>query len=441
MHNETSNNNNNTPPQVVTYDDEINLMDLLIALWNQKNVIMLCVFAFVTAGTLFAFLQPKTFESRTSLLILPPIPTEITGETNSAMFAPDIYKDLAIAQDLLKDVTDSVFADDDDPPSPGDLAKRIQISVNKSSEEKGAPSIQSLTLTATIKGTDKEELPLILSSWSDAFIKRNSQLFVNRVGQSYEYIKETFTSVEGDLMRAEEELSSFKKKNPTSILAIQVETMKSLHGEFLSELTKKTRLLSPLEAKAKAIRAFLANEPERVNLSKSLSKEALWGFLAQRLTSGELKELENLCIEDELLNPHHQSLKSELYKLEAEIVSLNTSIRDLGNHIQNAEKETYDKQTQLMEINLETERLSRKATVLKESYNALAKKYQDSRVAIAEAADPIRVIEKPVSPPSIVGPNKKLIVALSGVLGIFVGLFLALVINMIQNYLIQRPKQ
>ena len=425
-------------------DDEIDLMDLFMALWKQKWVIVICAALFVAAGTTFALLTPKTYEAKTSLLILPPIPAEITGSgqdgTNSgvspnmyAVFAPDIYKDLAVAHDLLQEAIAAAYPEEEDRPAPKNIEAGIKVGVNKSSEERGAAARQSLTLTVTLRGGEPEKLAEFLTAWSNSFIRKNSQLFMNRAAQSFEYLRETFASVQKDLVAAEDALFSFRKQNPTSVLSIQLETMKTLHGEFLAQYTKNIRSLAPLEAKAKAIREFLSSEPERISISRGMTKDSLWAFLAQRLAPGELEHLKELNITDELLNSHHQTLKAKLYDLNAEIAALKVSIADLRQHIDSTEKEFNEKQTRLLEISLETERLSREEKVLQESYNTLATKFQVSRVAIAEAADPIRVIEQPVLPTSPVAPRKTLIVALSGVLGLFIGIFAALIVNMVKN--------
>ena len=55
-------------------DDEIDLMDLFMALWKQKWVIVICAALFVAAGSTFALLTPKTYEAKTTLLILPLFP-------------------------------------------------------------------------------------------------------------------------------------------------------------------------------------------------------------------------------------------------------------------------------------------------------------------------------------------------------------------------------
>ena len=53
-------------------DDEIDLTDLLFALWKQKWIIILCAALFVAGGIAVALMLPKTYEAQTSLLILPP---------------------------------------------------------------------------------------------------------------------------------------------------------------------------------------------------------------------------------------------------------------------------------------------------------------------------------------------------------------------------------
>ena len=87
----------------------------------------------------------------------------------------------------------------------------------------------------------------------------------------------------------------------------------------------------------------------------------------------------------------------------------------------------------LVESKKNIQRLEREEKALNDAYTNLAKKFQETRIAAAEAADPIRVIEQPVLPTSPVAPRKTLIVALSGVLGLFIGIFAALIVNMVKN--------
>lgn len=433
----TSNTTPETQPRSYADDDEIDLYDLFMALWKQKLVLLLCVVLFTALGVVYVLRMPDTYEAKTTLLILPPIPTEFAGSEvasliEGALFAPDIYKDLALADDLLNEVATAIYTDPEERPSLSSLVSRLQVSLNESSAAKNAAA-KSFALTLTLKGKNPEELPQFLEKWGDAFIKRNSLLFVGRLAQSYDYINEAFTAVKKDLEKAEDSLLAYKKQHPASVLEIQLETMRKLHGEFLSQYTKDVRSLAPLEAKAKALREFLAAEPERVVMNKTVTNEALWNFLAQRFTRGELEHMQDLSLAEELFNTHHESLKAKLYDLDAEIVALKTSIADLGQHIAQTEKEYNQKNEQLLEIQKMTERLAREEKVLKESHDAMATKFQASRVAVAEAADPIRVIEDPVPPTTPVASKKALIVALSGVLGLFMGIFTALVVNMIQN--------
>ena len=69
--------------------------------------------------------------------------------------------------------------------------------------------------------------------------------------------------------------------------------------------------------------------------------------------------------------------------------------------------------------------MDREINILRDGYASLATKLQETRIAKAETAEPIRVVEAPVVPERPIGPNKKMNVAVAGVLGLFVGVLLA----------------
>ena len=160
-------------------EDEIDLADLLFVLWRKRNIILITILVFVAIGTAAALLIPRTYEAKTSLLILPPIPFEITGTEKDSFLAPDIYflapdiyKDLAVADDLMDEIITTLYPEDQDRLTARSLANNLKVSVNKSSEARNTPSSQSLTLKVSLKGSEPEELSKILEAWSKAFIKR-----------------------------------------------------------------------------------------------------------------------------------------------------------------------------------------------------------------------------------------------------------------------------
>ncbi|MCK4246108.1 hypothetical protein KAX14_02615, partial [Candidatus Bipolaricaulota bacterium] len=87
------------------------------------------------------------------------------------------------------------------------------------------------------------------------------------------------------------------------------------------------------------------------------------------------------------------------------------------------------KRVYLIEVQTELERFAREISISKGFYSSLASRLQEAKIALAETAAAIRVIESPVMPTSPIGPNKKMNVAVAGVLGLFVGVLLAFFVH------------
>jgi len=77
--------------------------------------------------------------------------------------------------------------------------------------------------------------------------------------------------------------------------------------------------------------------------------------------------------------------------------------------------------------------MEQEIAVLQDTYNRVAKSLQEAKIARAETAEPIKIVERPVLPTTPVGPSRKLNVAVAGVLGLFLGVLLAFVVHYFQE--------
>ena len=120
-----------------------------------------------------------------------------------------------------------------------------------------------------------------------------------------------------------------------------------------------------------------------------MSKEALWNFLSKNLSEAELKNLQELNIEDEFENEQYKYLKTTQADTKIEISALHASIKNLKLKTAGLKKEHTFMHAKLMEMETEVERLQREKTTLQDSYVDLSKKYQLSRITTVEATDPL----------------------------------------------------
>ena len=126
--------------------DEIDIVDILMIFWTKKFLILAFVLLFSLAGFAYVKMMEPYYESRTTLLFMPPVPAEMSAEmrkdspqgNTSPLFPPDVYLSLATADDLLYDTIKSVFNPKNEEnvsmPTPEKLREKMNAELNKSSE-------------------------------------------------------------------------------------------------------------------------------------------------------------------------------------------------------------------------------------------------------------------------------------------------------------------
>ena len=404
-------------------EHEVDLRDYVRVLWKEKWIVIVTFLVAVGTALGISYSLPKHYRTETALLILPPLAREVGGEVAGTVYSPETYKSLALASDLLQEVAAKVYPKGE-RPSVLELQDRIKVEIEQTTA-KEFPGRFPLYLRVSFTGTDPEKLQQLAQAWTEGFTARNAQLFMSRAAQSYEYIKENFDEVEEELLAKEEEKRRYQQENPLEVLQAEVAVLQTNYKTYLDQLEEKRRELASKEATLAALKEALAQEPEYLALERTVSNEALWNFLAQRATPEELSSLPSLTLEDQQLNSVYLNLRSQFASTQVAVKTLQEEIAYLESALSTTLAELKEKQARLVEVQAELERLDREISVLKSSYTSLAGKLQEARIAKAETAEPIRVVEAPVVPERPVGPNKKMNVAVAGVLGLFVGVLLA----------------
>lgn len=391
---------------------------------------VICVCLSAALG--YLLLTPRAYESRATLLFLPPLPSEIDRAADRrVVLTPDTYLMLATADDLLNDVIESAYAGaaSEEVPTLDSMRRRLGVKLAESSQKaQGVPG--QMAMSVAFKDKSPETAKKVIDIWSAQFIARNSQLFTDRTGATSEFLGESVDSVQKDLEQAENRLLEYQKANPIQLLKIRLASVESTYSTLLEQYNAKLRALPPLEAEQKTTAQLLAKEPETEVLSRGMSREALWNLAAQPAAGKAAKNPNELSVRDEVPNELHKNLKSRSANAKIEIASLQASIKDLGERLDKAQKEYSALNSRILAAETEVARLQRERATLQESYAALSKQYQSSRVATVEATDPIKIVEKPIVPREPVSRGWLKILCLAGLLGIFMGTTAALVAEM-----------
>ena len=526
---------------------EVDLRDYFHVLWKQKWIVVVTFVVAVVTALGISYSLPKVYQTRTSLLIQPPLAKEVGGEVTGTVFAPETYKQLALADDLFQEIANDLYPDADEGLGAPGLPGQLKVEVEETTAV-GFPGRFPLCLRATWTGNDPELLPVLAETWARRFIEKNAQLFLSQTALSYDYVKQNFDQAQVELLTQEDARDQYKKENQLEVLQAEVSVLQGDYQSYFDQLPEKRKQLASQEAALTGLREAivyvvqgdyqvyldrlrekrktlaskgatlaaleraLSVESEYLTLERSVSNDSLWNFLAQENANQRVSAIPSLVLKDQQSNPLYLNLRSQLsstqvsaQSLQEEIAYLDSALKatraafggtmedqalegtisdeDLWNFLTQgvggeklaafpsltlAEQQldsTYismrsqlistgasartvqeeisylesalettqtilkEKRVLLIEVQTELERFAREISISKGFYSSLSSRLQEAKIALAETAAAIRIIESPVIPTSPIGPNKKMNVAVAGVLGLFVGVLLAFFVH------------
>jgi len=225
------------------------------------------------------------------------------------------------------------------------------------------------------------------------------ELFEDRTMRSFSYVSENYAATQEELAALIGERIAFLAENPISVLRAEAEALQELLTEDSMTLFRARQELKTSEAYLAARPRASAPQASTFILSGGFDPNTLLGALAFGLSAGEYREI-----------------------VSAQIQDLAQSIA--GIRVQLAEKR------QLLDVAEATlDEFDRRIQLLKSAHATLARNLQEAKIALAEAPDPIHVIDEPVDPRHPIAPRKTANIAIAGFLGLMLGTLLAFLVD------------
>lgn len=318
--------------------------------------------------------------------------------------------------DLLKDLNNNIFTD-----------KKIKTSIFELYVKSEYPN-----LTTQIANTLAEE-----------YLQNRITLNQENIRYSFNFIDERLEDVAKNLEVAEKDLSDFKSKEKI----IQIDEQSKSLVSFLSNLESE-KLNTELEFgifknKVKDIKEQLKYEdfidqtfltPEQYSSFESPFKDLL-----RQLTNTELQKLELLQRRTEfhpdvvLLDDKIKRIKNELTNYNNNtLISFNIISNSLENKLNNIDNLINKYTGRLEKLPAQESKLAslmRKKEAFEKMYTLLLEKREEMRVADLSKLQDIVILDKAIEPIKPIAPNKFLNLAVGSLLGLFLGLFAAFIIN------------
>lgn len=295
-------------------------------------------------------------------------------------------------------------------------------------------------------------------------------------------------------------LLEFKRDHNSALLKQKISLKTDEIDNYQKKIMSLESMLEDKSVEVQKISNLLKNEPDKWTLKKTVSEDVFWEKI---LTPKEIDILQNLHLNNEIINPIYQKLKTQLFdskiivdsipeqiryyqssainsesdlnqlnnklniwiqKLDRlkidikhyealyegqaniyqelknklvhnqlEIRSLESEVAFYEKKVNSLEQEVKNMQDFIWENEIIKQQLTQQVNDIQKTYNNLAEKVEEARITEAQKTSDVKFIARSVPPVKPFGPNKKLNIAIAGVLALMIGVFAVFVKELLKK--------
>ncbi|QEK13204.1 hypothetical protein FQB35_13505 [Crassaminicella thermophila] len=279
-----------------------------------------------------------------------------------------------------------------------------------------------------IKYTDKKVATDIANTIAKKFTEFVSKNAQTQYAKSSDFMKQQLVlekkNLDSVLLEYKEYLSQPKGKEE---LQKEVDSKLELITRYKTDLVNAQIEEKKLSAALSVAEKALTSTPDKITLIKTLSDDPYFAQIIKDKTGKDAVELYTVQITTEEINQAYITLKTQIDRLKIELAKTVSEKNNLKNLVESTQKELEQLQVDLAEKQHEEQTIMQKVEVAQKTYDAFLEKYEETRIAKSSAIGDatISIVSPAVVPLEPVGPKKMLNMAIAGVLGIMIGVFLA----------------
>ncbi len=370
-------------------DEEISLLDYLaVIVKHWRMIIGMCGVAVITA-IIVSLLLPKIY--RATAVIMPP-KTEgtmsnlaarmgglasLAGGVMGVSDSSEIYIDILKSRTVVDTIIDRFnLLEIYNVEFIKDAREKLQDNTNVQTSKANAISI-------TVEDKDPKRAADIANAYVEEVDNLNQKLNISSAGRQRMFLEKRLEGVMQSLSRAENGLREFQEKNKLVALDEQAKAAISGAAQIKAEIIATESELDMLKGFA------TGKETTVVKLQQKLA--GLRKQLAKIESGGGIKD-----------NPGGKEISG-----------------DVPNF--------YLAFDQVPKLGLQLGRLMREVKVQETIFELLTQQYELTRIAEAKDTSTIQILDKAIAPEKKSKPKRVLLVALSGIMALFVSIFLAFV--------------
>ena len=397
------------PPAYDPYEDEIELMDLLKVLWKWKYLIL--------AGTLFCAAAAAVVSLNMTKVwaitsILQPGMLKVTDDGKTVYIdTPENIKTIietgALNGRVLKDVQ---FPVEEEPPKSPEFKVTIPKNTNALEVTYETPHVDlgmqiMKNLNEGLVGKYNRVIKIYQEKYEDDIREKQKQLF--GLNEKVVKLKNTISGAEAETAAKVKQLN-----NQKSTLEAQIEANKNHVKNLEQRITEVEGEIGRISKNSD----LLIAERNKFLGSKQTEQNILSAVIYSNTIQQNISYLNNL-------KGTINSNKSEIYNTQSAIERLLNEVKDLGTQIENIQEQTRLKNESLASEVLAAE--NERKNVLSDIESL---KFMKGQIQNIQINRPPTLSEAPVK------PKTRLNVALAGVVGLFLTIFLSFFVEYILKY-------
>jgi succinoglycan biosynthesis transport protein ExoP len=407
-------------------EEEIDLRAYVLVLLKYWKWILGTTVAAAVVALVVSFLLPPTYEATALVIIRQPqymMQFDPRFEILTQQPAYKAYPDLARGDEVLE----ALFARLN--PRPAEIETLRDLQERVEAKAGTDPSVVRLT----VRARDPQEAARIANLWAELFVAHANRVY-GASDEELQQLEGQLAQAQAELEAAEQALIEFQARNQASILDARLDSLKSDQAHYLADQRAITYILQDIQA----LREQLARQPDErpASLADDLTTLFLQikAFNAQASAPTQLPGLEGQGTIVQASAPiqlqvnsaeslSNKSIGETMALLDDMAGVLEAKSAEIGQRLEELQPQILSLQKQLQEIYTESDRLTRQQDLAKETYTALARKVEETRIAVQGVQSTARLGSRAAVPEKPAGPRKLFNTAVAGALGLMLSVF------------------
>ena len=416
------------------HEEEIDLREYINVLLKRKGIIILIfLIAVITAAIASYFVLKPVYEANVVIAVSKPKIENLLVDEISLEEYKNLIKNIKIENLLVdeisleeyKNLIKNIEIEEeliqklnlDKPPlklTPYDLEQMLTIELPKDT------NLIKMNLQASNSKLTKD----IINTWAALFVEKNKRLYFDEVKKAKINVEDRLKHAEKDFFEIEEKVIKFNETDNVKTIEDEIEYKTTKILGFKSRLIDIQLSLEKEKAKKEQIVKAINEQEKILKLNKSIVDDQFFQQLISNITDDNL-EIANLTYVSEVTNPIYYNLAQQLISTDISINSLMAEENQLKKNINDFNLSSEALKEELTEKKLILSQLNREYSAKEKVYNNFYERAEEIRLTETAEADLLKITSLAYEPKAPIKPNRKLNILIAGVLGLFVGIFVA----------------